>query len=152
MSPFHYQLSGVAPIQQFEIPAGGRFVHNVLESSDEEPPAGYSDFLEYWKEKSGRTVPAECVAVDPHLNKDGTASNVRDIVGAHVRIDGIFCPKNWAWIVPLCKHCNNDDRTWCILIPEGVALVPVKLSQDRETATNELDVWIKFFYRLFGRR
>lgn len=152
MGSFHYQLNGDAPIHQFKIPAGGRFVHNVLGSSGEKPPTGYSDFLKYWKEKSGCPIPARCVAEDPHRNKDGSASDVTEIGGAHVRIDGIFCPKNWAWIVPLCKHCNNDDRTWCILIPEGVVLVPVKLSQDRETATNELDVWIKFFYRLLGRR
>ena len=85
------------------------FVHNVLGTTDEPFPEGYDSFLEYWECKTGKSVPTNCQAIDFHTNQDGTEADTTDIVGAHVRIDGLSCPDDWAWIVPLCKHCNSKS-------------------------------------------
>lgn len=148
----HLSAGGVMAIQKFKVPGDGVYVHNVLGTRDEVKPDGYRDFLDYWVKNSGCQLPAKCVALDPHRNIDGDKSDASDIVGAHVRIDDERCPEDWAWIVPLCKHCNNDDRTWCIWIPEGVVLVPVKLSRNRKTATNDMDPWVKNYWRFYGER
>ena len=113
---------------------GGVFVHNVLDTKDEPIPDGYDSFLEYWEKKSGETRPRECQAIDPHLTNDEKPADTTDIVGAHVRIDGLDCPDDYAWIVPLCKQCNNDDNESSILMPEGTVFIPVKMAKKHKTA------------------
>ena len=140
------------PIKKYTVPVGGVFVHNVLKTSGEPKPEGYGTFLEYWCDKAQRNAPKVCPALDPHRNNDGSKSDENEVVGAHVRIDDFTCPNDWAWIVPLCKHCNNDDRTWCIWIPEGTVLVPVKLSGPKETAWNEMDPHVKNYCWWFGEK
>lgn len=139
-----------SPIRMYTAPSGGVFVHNVLKTSEEPNPDGYKSFLEYWRDKAQQDMPQSCPALDPHRNVDGSMSDENEVVGAHVRIDGFTCPEDWAWIVPLCKHCNNDDRTWCIWIPEGTVLVPVKLSGPKETAWSEMDPYVKNYCCWFG--
>ncbi len=120
------------------------FVHNVLDTKDEPIPEGYDSFLDFWECETGQSAPTKCLSVDSHKNQDGTDADMTDMVGAHVRIDGINCPDDWAWIVPLCKHCNSDDNTCCIELPEGTAFVPIKMSQSHPTAKHEMDEWVKF--------
>ena len=72
--------------------------------------------------------------MDDHLTNDGSPADTTDIVGAHVRIDGLDCPDDYAWIVPLCKQCNNDDNEFSILMPEGTVFIPVKMSKKHKTA------------------
>lgn len=121
----------------------GYFVHNVLGTKDELIPEGYTSFLDYWEKKSGQSAPAKCLAVDSHNNQDGTDADMTDLVGSHVRIDGLDCPDDWAWIVPLCKHCNSDDNTCCIELSAGTVFVPIKMSKSHLTANHEMDEWVK---------
>ena len=134
-----------SPIQMFVVGCDGCFVHNVLDTKDEPVPDGYDTFLEYWSSKTSRPIPEKCVALDPHVNQDYSEADQYDIVGAHVRIDGEYCPNDWAWVVPLCKHCNNDERTWCIYLPSGVKLVPVKMQKTHSTASHKMDDIIRQF-------
>ena len=127
------------PIKMITVGAGGRFVHNVLDTKDEPVPDGYGTLLKYWSSKTSRPIPDKCLALDPHVNQDSREADQYDIVGAHVRIDGENCPDDWAWVVPLCKHCNNDGRTWSIYLPAGTKLVPVKMQKVHYTATHTMD-------------
>ena len=131
------------PIRIETVGYGGCFVHNVLGTKDEPIPEGYASFLDYWEKKSGRSAPEKCLSGDSHKNQDGTEADRTDLVGAHVRIDGLDCPDDWAWIVPLCGHCNNDDNTCCMKMPAGTVFVPIKMSKIHHTAHDERDVWIK---------
>ena len=115
-------------------PRGGVDVHNVLDTKGEPIPNGYDSFLEYWEVNSGEVCPSECQAIDLHLTNDGQPADTTDIVGAHVRIDGLDCPDDYAWIVPLCKQCNNDDNESSISMPEGTIFIPVKMSKKHKTA------------------
>ena len=134
-------------IENFTVDFNSCFVHNVLGTQDEPIPEGYDSFLEYWECKTGKSVPTNCQAIDSHTNQDGTEADTTDIVGAHVRIDGLSCPDDWAWIVPLCKHCNSDGRTWCIELPQGTILVPIKMSKSHPTAKNDMDGLVKLLNR-----
>lgn len=125
------------------------FVHNVLDTSGESVD-GYGSTLKYWEKVTGKKA-SGCCAIDPHTNSDGTDSDLNEIVGAHVRIDNESCPSDEAWIVPLCKHCNNANRTWSIPLKEGTMLVPVKMSKSHETASHPMDDWVKGCWRLFWR-
>lgn len=115
-------------------PAEGIAVHNVLDTKDEPIPEGYESFLDYWEKKSGQACPSECQAIDWHITANGAIADKTDIVGAHVRIDTIPCPDDYAWIVPLCKHCNNDDNTLSIYLPSGSIFIPVKMTKKHKTA------------------
>lgn len=145
-----YLAGDAKPISKFVVPYGGCFVHNVLGTKDEPVPQGYCSVLEYWERFAGLEVPKECLAQDPHENADDRQTETNEIVGAHVRVDGEPCPLGWAWIVPLCKHCNSDDRTWAIFLPAGTVLVPVKMEKQHETAKNDMDEAIKVGVKYFG--
>ncbi|MBQ3341846.1 MAG: hypothetical protein IJG84_08115 [Kiritimatiellae bacterium] len=121
-------------IEKYIAPIGGCNVHNVLDTKDEPIPDGYNSFLDYWEVKSGEACPKECQAISLHLKDDLTPADTTDLVGAHVRIDGEFCPNDQAWIVPLCKHCNRDENEDTILLPEGTVLVPIKMAKEHLTA------------------
>ena len=115
-------------------PAEGIAVHNVLDTKDEPIPEGYESFLDYWEKESGQACPSECQAIDWHITANGAIADKTDIVGAHVRIDTIPCPDDYAWIVPLCKHCNNDGNTSSIYMPAGTIFIPVKMAKKHKTA------------------
>ena len=115
-------------------PVEGVSVHNVLDTKDEPIPEGYESFLDYWEKESGQACPSECQAIDWHITANGAIADKTDIVGAHVRIDTIPCPDDYAWIVPLCKHCNNDDNTLSIYLPAGSIFIPVKMAKKHKTA------------------
>ena len=121
-------------IKKYVEPNGGCIVHNVLDTKDETIPNGYNSFLDYWEKKSGKACPKECQAISLHFKDDGTPADATDLVGAHVRIDGKSCPDDEAWIVPLCKHCNRDENTEPILLPEGTVFVPIKMDKTHKTA------------------
>ena len=123
-----------SPIAKVIAPAMGIFLHNVLDTKDEPIPEGYKSFLDYWARKSGQPCPSECQAIDPHLTEDGGIADCTDLGGAHVRIDGEDCPDDYAWIVPLCKHCNNDDNTSSIYMPPGTIFIPIKMTKKHKTA------------------
>jgi hypothetical protein len=115
-------------------PAEGIAVHNVLDTKDEPIPEGYESFLDYWEKESGQACPSECQAIDWHITANGAIADKTDIVGAHVRIDTIPCPDDYAWIVPLCKHCNNDGNTSSIYMPAGTIFIPVRMAKKHKTA------------------
>ena len=76
------------------------YVKNVNGSGRFPAPYGYSSWLEYWKDKSGKSVSlcsADCCW--------GT-----DLVGAHVQ-KAYSEDKSW-YIVPLCKSCNKRTDTF----------------------------------------
>lgn len=132
------------PIRMRTVPSAELFfVHNVEGTKDEPIPDGCESFLDFWEKKAGKPAPRKCCARDPHVNVGQIKSDVTEVVGAHVRIDDEKCPDDWAWIVPLCKHCNNDNRTWTILLEAGTVLVPIKLSKERKTASHFMDEWVK---------
>ena len=137
-----------SPIKVEEVPYGGLFVHNVLDTSKEPIPDGYESFLDYWERNACVENVQECASIGRHVNKDGKKSETDEIVGAHVRIDTLPCPDDWAWIVPLCKHCNNDGQTGPIPLPYKAKLIPVHMSCAHPTAKNKLDAWIKLCYKL----
>ncbi len=115
-------------------PAEGIAVHNVLDTKDEPIPEGYESFLDYWEKESGQACPSECQAIDWHITANGAIADKTDIVGAHVRIDTLPCPDDYAWIVPLCKHCNNDGNTSSIYMPAGTIFIPVRMAKKHKTA------------------
>jgi len=146
-----YSTGGIHYVRgNFKAGVGGCFIHNVLHTKNEPIPDGYDSFLDYWEKKSGKKLPLECRAISPHKKDDGTDADKMELVGAHVRIDGEGCAKDEAWIVPLCKNCNNDSRTWCIYMPEGMVFVPIKMTREHTTASNNLDPWIKLCWRMNG--
>lgn len=126
------------PIKMVTVGAGGCFVHNVPDTKDEPVPDGCGTLLKYWSSKTRRPIPDKCLTLDPHINQDHNVADQYDIVGAHVRIDGEDCPYDWAWVVQLCKHCDNDERTWSIYLPAGTKLVPVKMQKVHYTATHTM--------------
>ena len=130
------------PITSYTSGYFGCNIHNVLDTKDEPIPEGYDSFLDYWEKNSGQLVPEECQTMCAHQNVDGTDADKTDLVGAHVRIDGKPCPDDWAWIVPLCRHCNSDDHTWCMKLPANVIFVPVKMSKAHSTAQNSIDAYL----------
>ena len=115
-------------------PAEGIAVHNVLDTKDEPIPEGYESFLDYWEKESGQDCPSKCQAIELHITADGSIADTSDLVGAHVRIDGKDCPDDYAWIVPLCKHCNNDGNTSSIYMPDGTIFIPVRMAKKHKTA------------------
>lgn len=115
-------------INQFENPYERLEVKNVPNTQNEPRPKGYNPTLSYWCEKAGKKV-SSCVAIDPHKKADGSDVDVNDLVGAHVRVPGMTCKDDEAWIVPLCKHCNSENRKEQVLLPRGVVLVPIKMSK-----------------------
>ena len=130
------------PIPTYTSGYFGCYIHNVLDTKDEPIPEGYDSFLDYWEKNSGLSAPDECQARCAHQNVDGTDADKTDLVGAHVRIDGKVCTDDWAWIVPLCRHCNSDDHTCRMELPSGVTLVPIKMSKAHPTAQNPMDVYL----------
>lgn len=122
-------------IQKFVAPRGGITVHNVLDTSKEPKPNGCNTFLEFW-EKSVGAKADQCLALSSHICNDGNAADIKEIVGAHVRVDGLQCPLDEAWIVPLCKQCNNDDNCDPIVLPEFTELIPVRMSKKHATASD----------------
>ena len=123
-----------SPIAEVIAPDIGIFVHNVLDTKDEPIPEGYKSFLDYWEKKSGQDCPSECQAIDPHLTEDGGVADCTALGGAHVRIDEEDCPDDYAWIVPLCSHCNNDNNTSSIYMPSGTIFIPIKMAKKHMTA------------------
>ncbi len=91
-------------------------VKNVNGSSRFDSPAGYSSWLDYWEDKSGKTA-SRCSATDCHrLGR-------HNLVGAHVQ--KVFgTDKSW-YIVPLCRECNT--RTDEFYTDETLVPVPTNL-------------------------
>ena len=116
-------------IKQFENPYDRLEVKNVPNTQNEPRPKGFDSTLSYWCETAGKKV-SSCVAIDPHKKADGSDVDVNDLVGAHVRVRRLACRDDEAWIVPLCKHCNSENRKAPILLPRGVVLVPIKMSKN----------------------
>ncbi len=73
-------------------------VKNANGTSRYNAPAGYSSWLEYWEEKSGKTA-RKCSAIG--CNVYGRTN----LVGAHVK--KVYGLDNHSYIVPLCRSCNN---------------------------------------------
>lgn len=131
------------PISTYIAGCSGCYIHNVLDTKDEPIPEGYDSFLGYWEKNSGQSAPLECQVECTHQNKDGTYADQKELDGAHVRIDDEDCPDDWAWIVPLCGHCNSDGNTCCMKMPSGTVFVPIKMSKPHSTANNKSDAVIK---------
>lgn len=121
-------------LQDYTVPHGGVDVYNVLATKKEPKPEGYTSFLEFWMDRTGEEVD-DCSSTANHICKSGKRAETDEIVGAHVRIVGISCPSDWAWIVPLCKKCNNDDNIRPIRIPQGARLVAIHMSKAHKDAS-----------------
>lgn len=72
-------------------------VKNLNGTSDNNPPAGYVSWREWWEVKKGRKF-STCSRSDCSKSAE---------VGAHVQKVG---PSNKWYIVPLCKGCNNEKK------------------------------------------
>ena len=70
-------------------------VKNVNGSGRFNPPTGYSSWLEYWEDQTGKTA-SVCGAYG--------CSN-KDLVGAHVQ-KADNSDNKW-YVTPLCRSCNN---------------------------------------------
>jgi hypothetical protein len=89
------------------------FVNNIIGSSRYSAPSGYSSWLEYWEDKSGKKA-YSC----------GTSNcKGKDLVGAHVQ--KAYSNDNKWYIVPLCKSCNN--RTDIFFVEHPLVPVPSNL-------------------------
>ena len=91
-------------------------VKNVNGSSRFGSPSGYTSWLEYWEDKSGKKA-WRCSAIDCH--KTGRWN----LVGAHVQKANSY-DQSW-YIVPLCTSCNN--RTDEFYVDETLVPVPSNL-------------------------
>lgn len=70
-------------------------VKNVNGSGRYSAPNGYSSWLEYWEDKTGKKV-SICGA---------SGCNNKDLVGAHVQ-KANSTDKSW-YVTPLCRSCNG---------------------------------------------
>lgn len=135
--------------------ADGEIVYNVAGTKDEVPPQGYATFRNFWEGKSNHEPVTTCVAEVDHTTADGDDADVEAIDGAHVRLDGVDCPDDEAWIVPLCKKCNNDDNAEPIRLPKGMVLVPVKMAKPHATVKkineDRMQTYVNQYERLFGK-
>lgn len=76
-------------------------------------PAGYSDWLEYWRHYSRQYVPAYCPECKMRMN---------DPVGAHViKVDSNDLR---VFITPVCRSCNSADSDTPFWVDDSL-LVPV---------------------------
>lgn len=75
-------------------------VHNINGTADNNPPAGYSSWKDFWEKKSGLSA--------NYCHKVGCVGTDR-IVGAHVQIEGY----GYSWyIVPLCHGDNMSGGSF----------------------------------------
>ncbi len=81
-------------------------VKNLHGTSDNNPPAGYSSWLSFWEDKTGRKA-RECCRCGSYNN----------LVGAHVQ--KVYGSKEW-YIVPLCSACNKTESEFDINIYDMV--------------------------------
>lgn len=95
-------------------------IKNLQNSSEYKFPEGYTCFLKYWEDKSGRKIGNDkCYC--PNCGRE--MSREKDnIVGAHVY--KVNSPNKW-YVVPLCKKCNDENNNSEMTI--SAKLVPLPL-------------------------
>lgn len=84
---------------------------------------------------------------DPQIEEDlpsmcanedcSNGSDHPEIVRAHVRVRGIECPKDEAWICNLCHSCNSDDNRKAMRLIMGTKLFPVKMKEPHAMVEEE---------------
>jgi hypothetical protein len=79
-------------------------VHNLNNTGNKNPPAGYSSWRLWWQTQTGKMF---CLCSRVGCN------NFAD-VGAHVQKEG-SADKSW-YIVPLCTACNNISSKEAFLV------------------------------------
>ena len=87
-------------------------VHNLKGTSDNDFPAGYKSWIDFWEKKKGKSAKYCC-------NLSKFAGHGKAEVGAHVQKDS--SDDHW-FIVPLCKECNALTVSFIV---EDSELVPV---------------------------
>ena len=107
-------------------------VRNVEDTSKEKPFVG-GTWGEWWKRCTGTDFPAECANIDCANDKKNP-----EIVGAHVRIEGVPCPDDEAWICPLCHSCNSEDNHASMSLQIMTKLLSVKLKKPHKTVAAEV--------------
>lgn len=110
-------------------------VMNVLKTSNE-PHQVDGGWNEYWTRISHLKFPVECRNVCCHGEIDEREEEDKEVVGAHVRLDGEPSHDHWAWIAPLCKSCNGQDSA-AKFLAKGTILVRVKMKYIHDTAQEE---------------
>lgn len=75
-------------------------VSNIKGTADNNPPAGYSSWKDFWEKKSELTA--------NYCHKVG-CPNTNNIVGAHVQVEGYG--NSW-YIVPLCQNDNMSGGSF----------------------------------------
>lgn len=73
-------------------------VKNLHGSADNNPPAGYLSWRDYWERNKGRKF-SDCSRSDCHKAAE---------VGGHVK--KVYGSNEW-YIVPLCRACNSPSNT-----------------------------------------
>ena len=98
-------------------------------------PHWTGNWIEYWKEHSGKRVPTNCPCCGSQMITNGGA------VGAHVV--KVSCPKGEVFITPTCDICNKtykesktNDHTF--LVDEDM-LVPANEKRLEESETQNDD-------------
>ena len=84
-------------------------VKNLHGTSDNQPPSGYSSWIEFWEQYTGRSARSCKHCGLPYY-----------LVGAHVQ--KVHGSNEW-YIVPLCSACNHLDIEFYV---DEYDLVPVK--------------------------
>lgn len=95
------------------------YVLNVEDTKDEDP-------------QIEEELPNRCANEDCQNEHDQP-----EIVRAHVRIKGVDCPEDEAWICNLCHSCNSDDNHKAMSLVVGTKLYPVKMAQPHKTVVEE---------------
>ncbi len=75
------------------------YVKNIHGSSDNNPPAGYRSWMDFWEKKKMRTA-SSCSCITCARNAE---------VGGHVKKE--YGSNRW-YIVPLCYYHNNPSITY----------------------------------------
>ena len=115
------------PIDNTEVLPKGRTLYNAGESSDNviiKDGVVVDDIIDMWEEITNET----CISCINENCASNTDEGARDIVGAHVVEEpGNMKPGKMAYIIPLCKTCNNQkDLRFRIILNKAMQAVPLK--------------------------
>jgi len=122
--------SGGTPVLEF--PYGLGHVSNVVGSTGQAPPSGYTSWKDFWTQSTGKPFPDKC----QYAECDEKAT-----LGAHViRISPLTGTSEGCCILPACSKCNHpsfndfDEGGVGKAIKTGATLVPVPESNELKTS------------------
>jgi hypothetical protein len=116
----------------------GKYFRNVIGSTNDPFPQGYTGWLELWEAKCGGSAGYIVCSACGRVFREGFSSCLKsDFVGGHIVLgpsQDVVSGKtvstaakdlrysNRVFIVPLCKHCNSQDNKDLYLVQDTMAV------------------------------